>query len=77
MKAHIQIKLYAGLDTYSPPFADNYPIKTAITVRQLLEEINIPRDKVRLIFINNVKGELDSTLKGGERVSIFPPIGGG
>lgn len=77
MKVHIQIKLFAGLNTVGTTTGDNYPINAGITVRQLLEEIQIPLDKVRLIFIDNVRGELDSTLKGGERVGIFPPIGGG
>ena len=31
----------------------------------------------KLIFINSKKGALSSTLQGGERIGIFPPIGGG
>ena len=77
MKVHIQIKLYADLNKFSPPYPDNYPIQKGITIQQLLEKIHLPTDKVRLIFINNVKGDLHSILKGGERVGIFPPIGGG
>jgi molybdopterin converting factor small subunit len=37
----------------------------------------MPREKAKLIFINGVKAELTSTLEGGERVGIFPPVGGG
>jgi len=77
MNAYIQIKLFANLSAYTPPSADNFPIKAGTTVRGLLEEIRIPVEKVRLIFINNVRGGLDATLRGGDRVGIFPPIGGG
>lgn len=77
MKTHVQIKLFADLSALTPPTADNFPIEAGTTVRQMLEDIRIPVEKVRLVFIDNIKGDLDSPLKGGERVGIFPPIGGG
>ncbi len=77
MKTYIQIKLFADLSAYTPPGADNFPIEAGTTVRRLLEDNQIPTEKVRLVFINNTKRDLDSTLRGGERVAIFPPIGGG
>jgi len=77
MKTYIQIKLFADLSVFTPPAADNYPIEAGTTVRRLLEDIPVSAEKVRLVFINNIKRDLDSTLQGGERVGIFPPIGGG
>ena len=77
MNVHIQIKLYANLNEFTPAGADNYALDQGATVAELLDKLNIPQDKVRLIFINNLKGELNSVLEGGERVGIFPPIGGG
>ena len=77
MTAHIQIKLYANLNVFTPADAENYPLDKGATVEELLDKLNIPKEKVRLIFINNIKGELNSVLEGGERVGIFPPIGGG
>lgn len=77
MKTHIQIKLFADLSAYAPPEEDHFPIEAGTTVRRLLEDIRVPVRKVRLVFINNIKGDLDSILRGGERVGIFPPIGGG
>ena len=77
MKPYIQIKLFADLKAYTPSAADDFPIESGTTVRRVLEGIQIPVEKVRLVFINNIKGNLDSVLKGGERVGIFPPIGGG
>ncbi len=77
MNAHIQIKLFATLNRFTPPSADSYQIDPGISIRQLLEQLNIPQKKARLIFIDGVRAGLDATLNGGERVGIFPPVGGG
>ena len=74
---HIHIKLFATLQRFSPSSADNYAIDPGISVRKLLEKLDIPEEKARLIFIDGVKASLSSTLTGGERVGIFPPVGGG
>ena len=77
MKSQIQLKLFAGLQTFSPSTAEHFEIDPGITIRDLLTQIEIPIDKARLIFINGIKANLDTPLKGGERVGIFPPVGGG
>jgi molybdopterin converting factor small subunit len=77
MKAQIQIKLFATLQQFTPPSADSYGIDPGISIRHLLKELDIPETKARLIFVNGLKAELSSTLNGGERVGIFPPVGGG
>ena len=77
MKAHIQIKLFATLQEFMPVSAENYPIETGTTVGGLLQHLDIPPNKIKLVFIDGVRAELTSILKGGERVGIFPPVGGG
>ena len=74
---HIQLKLFAGLATYTPENSDRVPIESGATVAGVLQELNIPSVKAHLIFINGVKGSLETRLKGGERVGIFPPVAGG
>ena len=76
-KTHITIKLFASLTRFAPDCADKYPISSGTRIRDIINRLGIPEDKAKLIFINGIKGELDSTLKGGERVGIFPPVGGG
>ena len=76
MAAHISIKLFATLNKYTPNKAA-YPIRSGTTIGQVLDELKVPRQEAKLIFIDSLKGSLDSVLKGGERVGIFPPIGGG
>jgi molybdopterin converting factor small subunit len=77
MKSQIQIKLFATLQQFTPPSADSYKIEPGMSIRSLLNELEIPESKARLIFIDGLKAELSATLHGGERVGIFPPVGGG
>jgi molybdopterin converting factor small subunit len=77
MKPHVHIKLFASLQEFTPPSSDKYPIDEGLTIHSLLEELKVPPEKAKLIFINGVKADLSAILKGGERVGIFPPVGGG
>lgn len=75
--ATIDLRLFATLAKYMPPDADHYTVRSGMTVSDLLERLEVPAAEVKLIFINGTKGHLSSGLRGGERVGIFPPVGGG
>ncbi len=77
MESHIQIKLFATLQRFMPASAENYAIETGTTIRTLLQQLDIPENNAKLIFIDGLKAELTTVLKGGERIGIFPPVGGG
>lgn len=77
MQAYISIRLFASLNRYMPDTPDNHPVRPGTTVRDLIEQLGVPVTEVKLIFVNGVKGNLSSPLNGGERVGIFPPVGGG
>jgi molybdopterin converting factor small subunit len=77
MKSQIQLRLFATLREFEPPSSENYSIEQGISIRELLEQLELPPAKARLIFINGIKADLAATLEGGERVGIFPPVGGG
>ncbi len=77
MSATIQIKLFATLGKYLPDSAENFRIEPGISVQELVLELGIPTESAKLIFINGEKAGLSSKLAGGERVGIFPPVGGG
>ncbi len=76
-QAYIQLKLFAGLATFTPKDSDRVPIEPGISVEGILQVLDIPSIKAHLIFINGVKRSLDARLNGGERVGIFPPVAGG
>lgn len=77
MQTCIQLKLYATLQAFMPPSGDGFPISSGMTVQQLLDRLNLPADDAKLIFIDGVQAGLQSRLSGGERVGIFPAVGGG
>jgi molybdopterin synthase sulfur carrier subunit len=77
MTIHIQIKLFATLLDKLPENTDNFPVKDGITVASLADLLGIDPKDAKLIFINGRKGELDSILQEGDRVGLFPPVGGG
>lgn len=74
---HVSIKLFATLGKFLPEDPERYPIAAGITVAALIDRLGIPASHVKLIFVNNVRCDAQKRLKGGERVGIFPPVGGG
>jgi molybdopterin synthase sulfur carrier subunit len=77
MTISIDLKFFATLKKFSPPASDAYVVEAGTSVRTLVQQLGIPEIKAKLIFINNLKATLDSVLKDGDRLGIFPPVGGG
>lgn len=79
MKTFITLKLFATLKSYTPDGmdTDQYPVRPGITVQDLVNELGIHDKEAKLIFVNGVRVPRDMVLQGGERVGIFPPVGGG
>ena len=77
MSIHIQIKLFASLSQYEPEAPERHPIAPKTSVSDMLEHLGAPCDEAKLIFVNNRRGKLSTILKDGDRVGIFPPVGGG
>ncbi len=50
MKSHIQIKLFASLQEFTPPSSDKYPIDEGLTIHSLLEQLNISQEKSQTHF---------------------------
>ena len=77
MQATVQIKLFASLRRMAPDPDSRFPIEVGTTIQEVLDRLGVPLNEAKLIFINGRRGELNSSLKGGERVGVFPPVGGG
>lgn len=77
MTETIDLRLFATLQKFIPENADAFPITPGSTVRDVLEQINVPLENAKLIFVNSLKKDLDAVLAGGDRVGVFPPVGGG
>lgn len=77
----IELHLYASLSKYLPPSAKfktwNMEIETDATVSDVIEQMKIDKKSVKLIFVNGVHADSGKVLNNGDRVGIFPPVGGG
>lgn len=77
MTSTIKISLYATISPLTPSNAENYPVETGETVRDLLDRLTVPLDMAKLVFIDGRKANLDQVLDGAKKVGVFPPVGGG
>jgi molybdopterin converting factor small subunit len=47
------------------------------TIKQVIDELDIPEDQAAIIFVNHRHATFDHELSEGDAAAIFPPIGGG
>lgn len=75
----VEVRLYAGLRTSGS--GGHGPLKTALeegtTVHTLLKVLDIPPERVKVVFVNGRQQPPDYVLQEEDRVGIFPPAGGG
>jgi sulfur-carrier protein len=76
-KIKITLKLFVTLAAYLPENAENYEVEEGTPVQTLIKDLNIPAETVKLIFVNGRKQEKTYVLKPGDRLGLFPPVGGG
>jgi len=65
------------LPGYDPVKGISFFVDREITLEELCERINIPCDKIKIVMVNGKSKSMDHVLKGGERLGLSPPIGGG
>lgn len=73
----IHLKLFATLNAFTPANAETYPITAGTTAKDIVRELKIPLKEAKLIFINSTRRDIETPLADGDRVGIFPPVGGG
>lgn len=73
----IELKLFVTLAGYLPENACNHEVKEGQTIDDLIQDLGIPQGLVKLIFVNGKKQDRTYVLQDGDRVGLFPPVGGG
>jgi len=73
----IDLKLFVTLAKYLPRGSGAHEIKEGTTVEELIKDLGIPPDMVKLIFINGKKQDGNYRIQHKDRVGMFPPVGGG
>lgn len=75
----VKLRVYANLaEEASMDTGDNYNfnVNPGTTVAQLLNKAGINRRDVRIVMINNNQAELNTTVKDGDEIGVFPSMGG-
>ena len=78
----ISVKLYANLRKFAPPdteIGESFEVEfNGATISDLIEQLGFTQEQARIVFVNdNQTSDLSSTLRNGDRVVMFPPVGGG
>jgi molybdopterin synthase sulfur carrier subunit len=86
----VYVKLFANLVQLVPEqIRERYPqgiragtpieveLPQASTLADLVDYLALPRDKVRIVYVDGRAKTLDYRLAAGNEVGMFPPIGGG
>ena len=75
------VLLAATLRKYVPGYnaatGHTLQVEYGTSVRQVAQQLLIPEHEVKLIMVNGVHADWDTTLEGDERLAYFPPVGGG
>ena len=76
--SQVTVNLFAGFRK----FVDGKPsvdveIEPGQTVHNVLDELGVPAEHTRIVFVDNTAADLSQPLEGGETLGVFPAIGGG
>jgi len=72
----VEVKTFATLQAICPT-ESGVKISEGETVGSLVDRLKIPREKIAIIFLNNIHASFSSPLSEGDSIGLFPPIGGG
>jgi sulfur carrier protein ThiS len=77
----IEVNLYAALSQYISD-GNKGPthivdVEEGTTVSDLLRQLGVPTQSAKLIFLDGIHTDLEAVLKEGNRLGVFPPVGGG
>lgn len=77
----VELDLFASFMKYKPENCVGEPyileIDNGTTVKQLIDQLNIPSSIPKIIFVNGIVTKEGTVLKDGDRAGIFPQVAGG
>ena len=77
----IRLKLFAGLRASNPlggaQGGGEAQVPEGADVAGALEALGVPLEGAKIILVNGRHAELATRLEEGDRLSVFPPVGGG
>ncbi len=75
----IDVRLFATLPMRSTSGRKEFALepRPGLTVGEIVDAEGLRRTDVHIVMINGKHGSLDSELDDGDRLGLFPPVGGG
>ena len=77
----IRVKLFATLGRHARNGAAGVPFEMEVsngaTLTHLVDALNLPREEVKVFFVNGRARPIDWPLRQNDEVGIFPLIAGG
>ena len=75
---NIEVRLFATLRPYMDGACKGQlEMLEGATIADVVARLALPDDEVRLIFVNGKHEKRETVLHEGDRVGLFPPVGGG
>ena len=79
---HLLVKLSTTLRDHVPDYQPNPGLELSdipeeSTVAQVAAELNIPAEEIKIVMINGRQCALEDVLRDGDRLALFPAVGGG
>jgi sulfur carrier protein ThiS len=72
----VELNLYASLARFVPRTGP-MEVDGETTILGLLRRLDVPMEKVKIIFLNGIHASGRELLKDGDRIGVFPPVAGG
>jgi molybdopterin converting factor small subunit len=75
----IDVRLFATLPMRSVTGRKQFELESrpGLTVREVVEAEGLKTTDVHIVMINGLHGTMESELGDGDRLGLFPPVGGG
>ncbi len=70
----VTFKLKSGLDRFTAKQVVQYEINNEQKIIDVLKQIKFPVDMAGIIIVDGKKCNVNSVLRGGELVKVFPPV---
>lgn len=54
-----------------------FPSRPGLSVADVVGELGLDPADIHIVMVNGIHAALDTELEEGDRVGLFPPVGGG
>jgi sulfur-carrier protein len=76
----VELRVFATLRQFAPQIpleGTIVEVEPGNTLRDLMHELKLPEEHVKIVMRNNLQADLDDVLQDGDRVAYIPAVAGG